>query len=100
MPFKKGASGNPGGRPKALATVQDMARSHTEASIATLAFIRDNPEAADASRVAASQALLDRGWGRPSQSVALGQDPNLGPIQTDAIVRPPVSREEWIKLHK
>lgn len=80
MGFKKGHSGNPGGRPKAVATVMDMARKHTEASIATLVTIRDDMSAVPASRVAAAQALLDRGWGKPAQAVAIGGSEELGPL--------------------
>jgi len=67
MAFVKGQSGNPGGRPKALMEVIHLARAETAASIKTLAKIRDKEAAPDAARVAASTALLDRGWGKPSQ---------------------------------
>ena len=49
--------------------VISLAREHTEASIATLAEIRDNKSAPDSARVAASVALLDRGWGKPTQPI-------------------------------
>ncbi len=34
--FQKGQSGNPGGRPKVMADVQELAREHTPAAINTL----------------------------------------------------------------
>lgn len=79
MPFKKGASGNPGGRPKEAAEVKDLARQHGPAALDKLAqWMRsDDPRAS----VAAAQALLDRGYGRPAQAIAIGQDEALGPIQ-------------------
>jgi hypothetical protein len=66
MPFQKGQSGNPGGRPKALAEVQNLARKHTKQAIKRLAYWMesDDPRAS----VAACQALLDRGWGKPTQA--------------------------------
>src|SRR5947209_5566217 len=77
--FKSGQSGNPGGRPKrpadaeahqVIADVRAAARSHTA---------RGNPNAQTnaiekapwATRVAAANAVLDRGWGKPSQAVEL-----------------------------
>lgn len=82
MAFKKGKSGNPGGRPKGEGEVRDLARQHTGRAIAKLAEWMDskNPKAS----VAACVALLDRGWGRPAQSVELaGKDG--GPLQVEIV---------------
>ena len=71
MPFQPGASGNPKGRRVELemAEVRILARQHTQEAVERLYFwsMSDDPRAS----VAASIALLDRGWGRPSQSVEL-----------------------------
>jgi hypothetical protein len=65
--YRKGQSGNPGGRPKEVAEVRELARTHTEAAIARLAewMASDDPRAS----VAASSALLDRGWGKATQTM-------------------------------
>ena len=68
--FKKGQSGNPGGRPKAIAEVRDLARAQTEKAIEGLASIADDTKAPPAARVAAYNSLLDRGWGRPAQTIS------------------------------
>lgn len=67
MKFKKGKSGNPGGRPKEDGDVKKLARKHTTEAVETLAkWMRsDNAKAS----VSASQALLDRGYGRPIQAI-------------------------------
>lgn len=78
--FQKGQSGNPGGRPKALLDVIRLARQETEASLKTLAKIRDSEDAPAPARVAASTALLDRGWGKPTQPI--DGDGQGGPIKT------------------
>jgi hypothetical protein len=46
MPFAKGQSGNPGGRPKALPEVQEAARAHTPVALGTLACIPDGAHTA------------------------------------------------------
>jgi hypothetical protein len=44
MAFKKGQSGNPGGRPKLLGEVQEAARKYTTKAIKTLAAIIEDSE--------------------------------------------------------
>ncbi len=65
--FKPGQSGNPLGRPKSDYAIREIAKQHTSAAIQTLVEIASNPKAADAARVQAANALLDRGWGKPHQ---------------------------------
>jgi len=95
MKWEKGQSGNPGGRPKVVGEVQELARQHTTQAIQTLVGICTNKEAPPASRVAAANAILDRGYGKPSQH-----------ISDDATQRfviyapePAANMEEWHKLH-
>jgi hypothetical protein len=57
---------------KAPADLRSLARAHTELAVQTLAGIARSGLSEQA-RVAASQALLDRGWGRPAQ-VYSGED--------------------------
>lgn len=64
-PFPRGKSGNPGGRPKVIAHVRDLAREHTAVAIATLVSVMKNAKSPLAARVAAANAILDRGYGRP-----------------------------------
>ena len=58
----------PDGTPKKrLPTdLKSLARSHTQISIDALSGIAKNGES-EAAKVAASIALLDRGWGKPNQ---------------------------------
>ena len=72
MPFVKGQSGNPNGRPKELVEVRDLARQHTVEAINTLADWMKNKAEPRAS-VAASQIFLDRGCGKSLQPIG-GQD--------------------------
>ena len=63
--FQPGYSGNPGGRPKDEHKVAELARSYTVEAVETLVDRRD-----DRVRGTASQALLDRGWGKAKVEVA------------------------------
>ena len=75
MPFEKGKSGNPGGRPKADVRVRELAQAQTESAIAGLVRVLEGAESPAAARVSAAVALLDRGWGKPVQTIA-GDDEN------------------------
>jgi hypothetical protein len=69
MPFAKGQSGNLGGRPKALKAIEEVARDHTAEALATLVRVCTDAFAPPAAQVAAANALLDRGWGKPKQAI-------------------------------
>jgi hypothetical protein len=54
---------------KAATDIRSLARTHTESALKVLAGIMNQHEAPPAARVSAATALLDRGWGKPSQTV-------------------------------
>ncbi len=70
MPFVKGQSGNPGGRPKADGEIRELARESGPDAIAKLVEHMNGED----SRLSqsASIALLDRGFGKPPQAINLG----------------------------
>jgi hypothetical protein len=70
--FAPGTAGNPGGRPKSVGEVRRPAREQTELAIRTLVEVATNPNETGAARVAACVVLLDRGYGKAVQPVALG----------------------------
>lgn len=76
--FQPGQSGNPGGRPKESSRVKELARAHSEAAVATLAMVMNDENAKPGERVAAANALLDRGYGKPAQMI--GGDPEGAPV--------------------
>jgi hypothetical protein len=82
--FQPGQSGNLSGRPKADITIRELAKTYTEEAIETLAEIMRNPKASSATRVQASCALLDRGWGKPAQYI---ESVHLGLTYTDFLDR-------------
>lgn len=69
MAFQKGQSGNPGGRPKEDAEVKALARDCGPEAVKKLVELMRGDDRRTA--LAAAQALLDRGFGKPGQSVEL-----------------------------
>lgn len=69
--YAPGQSGNPGGRPRVVGHVRDLAQKHAEDAIATLATIMRQDDAPPSARIAAATALLDRGYGRPVDQKAM-----------------------------
>ena len=56
-------------KPRSITDIKSLARQHTQSAIDVLASVMNQPKAPPAARVAAAQALLDRGWGKPAQVV-------------------------------
>jgi 2,4-dienoyl-CoA reductase-like NADH-dependent reductase (Old Yellow Enzyme family) len=72
MLWKKGGpSPNPGGRPALFAEVRQAAQEQGLASIKKLVDIRDDPKAPLIVQLAAANSLLDRGYGRAPQAIAI-----------------------------
>jgi hypothetical protein len=70
--FRKGISGNPGGRPKVRGEVREMAREYGPLAVLKLAelggLVEGRPGAENESaRIAAIKELLDRGYGKAVQ---------------------------------
>ena len=91
-PFQKGQSGNPGGRPKAIAEVKQLAREHTADAIQTLVSIMSDSKSPPAARVSAANTLLDRAYGKPPQHIT-GEN---GVSYVARLPMPAKSAEEWI----
>ncbi len=93
-PFEKGVSGNPGGRPKVVGRVRELARAHTEAAITVL--VENMADADPRVRNIAAGMLLDRAWGKATTPIEVDL-----PVEEDAA---PVSllqlaREVAFALH-
>lgn len=99
--LQKGHKGLPGaGRPKgsrnkSSADLQAIAQPFAAEAIATYVRLMRDPEQPGATQNAAATALLDRGFGRPMQSV---EQVNVGQPQF-AIVVPQRAADEAAWLH-
>jgi hypothetical protein len=85
--WQPGQSGNPGGHPKGMAEVRAAARSHTALAMETLATCCRDAKAPWPARVAAAEALLNRGWGKPLQPVDVGDARPLADVPAEVLLR-------------
>lgn len=74
---------------KAPVDIRSLARTHTETCIRVLAGIVRSTKAADSARVGAAEALLNRGWGKPTQPLSGdGENPVIVQLIERVIRRP------------
>jgi hypothetical protein len=55
--------------PRAVTEIRSLARSHTRTAIKVLVGVMSSKDATHAARVAAANAILDRGWGKAAQAL-------------------------------
>lgn len=84
-PFVKGQSGNPAGGSKKVAAVQRKAEDFVDEAVSVLAAALKDGDTK--TRIMAANAILDRGLGKPKQSVEVNRSPRtLDEISTDDLI--------------
>ena len=63
---------------RSLTEIRSLARSHTRAALNVLVAVMRNTKATAPARIAAANAILDRGWGKAPQAIHNGDD---GPFE-------------------
>lgn len=85
--IKPGEVRNPGGRPKTVGLVREMAQGYTETAIQTLAEICGRGDMPAAARVSAANALLDRGYGRPEATHNVNVNRSAKDLSYDELIQ-------------
>ena len=60
--------------PKSVLQIRPLARSHTRTALNVLVGVMRNANATAPARIAAANAILDRGWGKATQPVGNGEE--------------------------
>ena len=92
--FAPGVSGNPGGRPKLPAEIKEMFQAKGPEALEVLTRCLQSGD--DRVAMMAAQAILDRGYGRPTQSI----DANINDDPVRYIVELPkksATTQEWLE---
>jgi hypothetical protein len=92
--FKKGESGNPGGRPKLPADIREAFKARAPEALEVLTRCLQSDD--DRVAMMAAQAILDRGYGKPIQ--AIDANINEGAVRYVEVPRKAESAEAWLQL--
>ena len=71
MPFKRGASGNPKGRPKQHAEIKALALKKCPEAFKELIKLLNDKTLSPGEKLAVIKEIFDRGIGKPQQSMEL-----------------------------
>lgn len=77
--FKKGQSGNPSGKPKAVLEIVELARANSKLAFEKIVWLVKNSKE-ERTMLAAAQEILNRAWGKPAQAISL-EGSDGGPVK-------------------
>ena len=77
--FKRGQSGNPGGRPKLPADIREAFKAKAPEALEVLERCLQSND--DRIAMQAAQAILDRGYGRPHQTQSIDANISEAPVR-------------------
>jgi hypothetical protein len=60
--------------PRAVTEIRSLARSYTRTALNVLVGVMRSKDATAAAKVAAANAILDRGWGKATQAIQNGEN--------------------------
>jgi hypothetical protein len=75
--FKKGQSGNPGGRPAGLKKIRERALALSDEALSFLERVLKDEGEKIQYRIAAASMILDRGLGKPMQALQLANNDEI-----------------------
>jgi hypothetical protein len=70
--FKKGASGNPGGRPKVPEEFKEIAKKNSIPALHKVIEILQSPDSENKDKLRAAEIIMDRAWGKAKQELEVG----------------------------